>query len=196
MSKQLLSSMCAILVLIVSSNLYAKTATAVFAGGCFWCIEHDMEGLPGVKKVVSGYTGGKVKNPTYKQVSAGGTGHYEAIKVYYDPEKLTYKKLLQTFWKNIDPTDGGGQFCDRGDQYRSAIFYKTTSQKEQAEFMKKKFVKEGQFKTVYTKILPVQKFYPAEEYHQGYANKNPVRYRYYRYSCGRDARLEKVWGSS
>lgn len=173
---------------------FAKTYTAIFAGGCFWCIEHDMEDVPGVIKVVSGYTGGSSKNADYQSVSAGGTKHYEAIKVYYDGDKTNFKKLLKVFWRNIDPTDGGGQFCDRGNQYRAAIFYRNTTQKEQAEFMKKEFIRKGKFKTVETKILPAKKFYPAEEYHQDYAKKNPVRYNYYRYRCGRDDRLDEVWG--
>lgn len=184
----------ALMLTCTTSLAMAKTSTAVFAGGCFWCIEHDFQQVPGVEKVVSGYTGGKVKNPTYKQVSAGGTGHYEAVKVYYDPKKVSYKRLLQVFWRSVDPTDGGGQFCDRGDQYRSAIFYKTVTEKEQAQYMKKDFVKDGKFKNVETKILPAKQFYPAEDYHQDYADKNPVRYKYYRYTCGRDARLEEVWG--
>lgn len=172
----------------------AKTSTAVFAGGCFWCVEHDFEQVPGVIKVESGYTGGSAKDATYETVSAGRTRHYEAVKVYYDTDKTSYKELLKVFWRSVDPTDENGQFCDRGNQYRAAIFYRTQTQKEQAEFMKKEFIRKGKFENVATKILPEKTFYPAEEYHQNYSQKNPVRYKYYRYRCGRDSRLEEVWG--
>ncbi len=179
------------------SNISAAsdtTATAIFAAGCFWCAEHDFEAVPGVLKVVSGYTGGSVKNPTYKQVSAGGTGHYESIEVYYDPAKISYSQLLTVFWHNVDPVDPTGQFCDKGQQYRAVIFYKNNTEKKLAEESKANLLKSGKFKSIATLILPAKTFYPAEDYHQGYAQKNSVRYRYYRYACGRDQRLEEVWG--
>lgn len=172
----------------------AQTATAYFAAGCFWCAEHDFEKVPGIEKVISGYTGGKVVNPTYEQVSKGVTGHFESVEVIYNPEKITYQKLLEVFWHNVDPTDGGGQFCDRGDQYRAAIFYSNAEQKKIAQASKNALIKSGQFNHIATLILPASTFYPAEAYHQAYATKNPLRYKYYRYSCGRDQRLEKVWG--
>lgn len=173
----------------------AASATAIFAAGCFWCAEHDFEKVPGVEKVISGYTGGQVANPTYQQVSDGGTGHFESVQVIYDPAKVSYQQLLNVFWHNVDPTDGGGQFCDRGDQYRSAIFYANKSEKKLAEQSKQDLLQAGKFKSIATLIIPATTFYPAEEYHQQYAVKNPVRYRFYRYSCGRDARLDEVWGS-
>lgn len=172
----------------------AETATAIFAAGCFWCAEDTFEDVPGVTKVVSGYTGGTVKNPSYEQVSAGGTGHYESIEVYYDTSKTSYSKLLDVFWKNEDPTDSEGQFCDKGQQYRAVIFYANAEQKKLAEQSKAALVKSGRFKTIATLILPAKEFYPAEDYHQQYAKKNPVRYHYYRYRCGRDQRLEELWG--
>ncbi|MBA3660155.1 MAG: peptide-methionine (S)-S-oxide reductase MsrA [Gammaproteobacteria bacterium] len=168
---------------------------AVFAAGCFWCAEHDFENVPGVLKVISGYTGGELKNPTYEQVSAGGTGHFETVEVYYDPGKISYEQLLNFFWHNVDPEDGTGQFCDKGDSYRSAIFYQTEAEKKMAEQSKSQWKESGRFKNIATLILPVRQFYPAEDYHQDYAKKNPVRYRFYRYSCGRDARLAMLWGS-
>ncbi len=174
----------------------ASMKTAVFAAGCFWCAEHDFEEVPGVVKVISGYTGGQLKNPTYEQVSQGGTGHYEAVEVIYDPEKITYQQLLNVFWRNVDPTDATGQFCDKGDQYRAAIFYQDKQQKELAEVSKEELIKSGRFKTIATAILPGSTFYPAEQYHQNYAQKNPVRYKFYRYQCGRDQRLSELWGGA
>ena len=172
-----------------------KTSTAYFAGGCFWCTESDLEKVDGVLEVISGYTGGTVENPTYEQVSAGGTGHLESIKVIYDPAKVTYQQLLDAFWRHIDPTDAGGSFVDRGSQYRSAIFYQDEEQKRLAEESKAALNKSGRFdKPVVTEILPLTKFYPAEEYHQDYYKKNPLRYKFYRYRSGRDQFLEKVWG--
>jgi peptide methionine sulfoxide reductase msrA/msrB len=172
-----------------------QTQTAVFAGGCFWCTESDFEKVPGVVEVISGYTGGHVANPTYEQVSAGGTGHVEAVKVVYDPEKVTYAQLLQVFWRHVDPTDAGGQFVDRGSQYRSVIFYADEQQRSLAEASKQSLAASGRFdKPIVTEILPLKEFYPAEEYHQDYYKKNPIRYHYYRYGSGRDQFLEKVWG--
>lgn len=172
----------------------AKEATAVFASGCFWCTESDLEKVPGVIAAISGYTGGHDPAPTYETVSAGGTGHYEAVQVTYDPSKVTYEQLLQAYWRTVDPFDDRGQFCDKGDQYRGAVFVANDDQKRAAEASKQEV--EGRLKQpVVTKILPAAAFHPAEAYHQDYAKKNPLKYRFYRTSCGRDARLEKVWGA-
>lgn len=168
---------------------------ATFSGGCFWCTEADFEKLPGVVKVISGYTGGNKENPTYEEVSSGTTGHVEAVQVYYDPSKITYEKLLDFFWKHIDPTDPGGQFVDRGPQYRSIIFYHDEDQKRLAEKSKETLDKSGRFnKPVVTEIIKFTKFYEAEEYHQDYYKKHPLKYSYYRYWSGRDQFLSKVWG--
>jgi methionine-S-sulfoxide reductase len=175
----------------------ADSATAIFAGGCFWCMESAFEPVDGVSRVISGYLGGGVADPTYEQVSAGGTGHYEAVKVTYDPSRVGYARLLDVFWRNIDPVDGGGQFCDRGDQYRSAIFYENEEQKGLAEQSKEDLANSGRLgKPIVTPILAATVFYPAEEYHQDYYKKNPLRYRYYRASCGRDRRLTQLWGEA
>ncbi len=175
-------------------NKPETTRSAVFAGGCFWCTESDFEKVDGAIEVISGYTGGHVKNPNYKQVSAGGTGHVEAIKVIYNPSKVSYEDLLYVLWRHIDPTDAGGQFVDRGAQYRSAIFYANETEKKLAETSRKRLGESGQFsKPIATDILPLGKFYPAEEYHQNYYKKNPIRYKYYRGGSGRDAFLEKSW---
>lgn len=172
----------------------APAASAIFAGGCFWCIEADFEKLPGVLAVQSGYTGGRSANPTYEQVSAGGTGHAEVVRVSYDPSKVSYPALLDYFWRNIDPTVKDRQFCDVGNQYRSAIFYANDAQRVAAEASKAALLKSGRFSQVYTEIVPAQQFYVAEEYHQDYYKKNPIRYRFYRSNCGRDARLAEIWG--
>ncbi len=169
---------------------------ATFAGGCFWCVEADFDKVPGVVRTISGYTGGHLKNPTYKQVSAGGTGHREAVQVFYDPKKVSYEKLLDVFWHSVDPTDAGGQFCDRGTSYETAIFANSPEQRRLAEASKQKLEKSGALnKPVVTPIETAGEFYPAEDYHQDYYKKNPLRYKFYRYSCGRDARLVEVWGS-
>lgn len=174
----------------------AGVETAVFAGGCFWCTESDFEKVDGVIEAVSGYTGGHVKNPSYKKVSKGGTGHVEAVKVTYDPKKVSYQDLLETFWRHVDPTDAGGQFVDRGDQYRSVIFYADEHQHKLAEASKKKLAASGVFdKPIVTEILPLGAFYPAEEYHQDYYKKNPIRYHWYRSGSGRDQFLEKTWAN-
>jgi len=166
----------------------------VFAGGCFWCTESDFVKVEGVTEVISGYTGGTVANPTYKQVSRGGTGHVEAVKVIYDPTKVTYEKLLEVFWQHVDPTDGGGQFVDRGNQYRSVIFYGNEEERALAEASKKELASTGPFnKPIVTEILPLGPFYAAEEYHQDYYKKNPIRYRWYRSRSGREQFLEKAW---
>jgi peptide methionine sulfoxide reductase msrA/msrB len=178
----------------VKSPQSEKTAEAVFAGGCFWCTEADFEKVDGVIDAVSGYTGGRVANPTYQQVSAGSTGHVEAVKVIYDPGKITYERLLQVFWRHVNPTDGGGQFVDRGSQYRSAIFYANEQERQLAEASKKELEAGGRFgQPIATDILSLGPFYPAEDYHQDYYQKNPLRYRFYRAGSGRDQFLEKVW---
>ena len=171
-----------------------KTETAVFAGGCFWCTESDFEKVDGVLEVISGYTGGRAANPTYEQVSAGGSGHVEAVKVVYDPDKVTYAQLLQVFWRHVDPTDGGGQFVDRGSQYRSVIFYSTDQERNLAEASKQSLSASGRFgKPIATEILRLGEFYPAEEYHQDYYKKDPIQYRDYRSGSGRDQFLKKAW---
>jgi peptide methionine sulfoxide reductase msrA/msrB len=168
---------------------------ATFAGGCFWCTESDFEKIDGVVEVVSGYTGGDEKNPTYEQVSSGATGHYEAVQIYYDPQKISYAQLLEVFWRHVNPTDAGGQFVDRGPQYRSAIFYHDDEQKALAEKSKADMDKSGVFKTpLVTPIIPLKQFYPAEKYHQDYYKKNPIRYKWYRSGSGRDQFLENTWG--
>lgn len=167
---------------------------ATFAGGCFWCMVHPFDELPGVKQVISGYTGGHVENPTYEQVCAGTTGHYEAVRVVYDPGVVSYATLLEHFWRQIDPTDEGGQFVDRGPQYRTAIFYHDDEQKKLAEASKRALEQSGKFdRSIATAILPAGPFYPAEEHHQDYYRKNPVRYMLYRAGSGRDESLRKTW---
>ena len=172
------------------------TATAVFAGGCFWCMQADMDKVKGVIHTAAGYAGGTAKNPTYEQVSAGGTGYYESVKVEYNPTVITYAELLNDFWHNIDPTDMQGQFCDKGAQYQAAIFYEDPTQKNVANQSKQQLIASNRFGQVVTQILPSTTFYPAEEYHQEYYKKNPLRYKFYRYNCGRDKRLEQLWGKS
>jgi peptide-methionine (S)-S-oxide reductase len=168
-------------------------ATATFAGGCFWCTEADFEKIPGVVRAVSGYTGGRLAKPSYEQVSAGGTGHYEAVIVTYDPKRVSYATLLRHFFRSVDPTDAGGQFCDRGESYRTAIFVRTAVERQAAEGEKARANKTLGGKVV-TPVLGASRFYPAENYHQDYYKKNPIRYRFYRSRCGRDARLKEVWG--
>ena len=172
----------------------ANTATAIFAGGCFWCLEADFDKLPGVIATESGYTGGNTPNPTYEQVSAGGTGHAESVLVTYDPAKLSYQKLVDYFWHHIDPTVKDRQFCDVGNQYRTAIFWQNDAERKIAEASRDALLKSGKFKHIYTEIVAASVFYPAEEYHQDYYHKNPIRYAYYRRACGRDARVHEVWG--
>ncbi|MBM4265431.1 MAG: peptide-methionine (S)-S-oxide reductase MsrA [Deltaproteobacteria bacterium] len=172
-----------------------STATAVFAGGCFWCMEKPFDDLEGVVSTTSGYTGGTVPNPTYEQVGEGGTGHIEAVQVVYDPRRVSYEKLLEVFWPNVDPTDGGGQFCDRGDTYLSAVFVQSDEERQLAEKSKAAAEKKKRVpEPIVTRIVQAAPFYPAEDYHQNYYQENPVRYRYYRYTCGRDERLAEVWG--
>jgi len=174
-----------------------RLETATFAGGCFWCTESDFEKVDGVVEVISGYTGGHNENPTYEEVSSGGTGHVEAIRVLYDPTKISYKELLNVFWRHVNPTDDGGQFVDRGSQYRSAIFYHNEEQKRLAEESRDELANSGRFsKPIVTKILKSSKFYGAEDYHQDYYKKNPIRYKYYRFASGRDQYLKEMWGDS
>jgi|WetSurMetagenome_2_1015567.scaffolds.fasta_scaffold64796_2 peptide methionine sulfoxide reductase msrA/msrB len=181
----------------VMDNKEKTLQQATFAGGCFWCTESDFEKVDGVVEAVSGYTGGSVQNPSYEQVSSGGTGHVEAVQVSFDPAKVTYKELLDAFWRHVDPTDGGGQFVDRGDQYRSVIFYHDAEQKRLAEESKKELQQSGRFqKPIVTEILPLTTFYRAEDYHQDYYKKNPIRYTYYRHNSGRDQFLTKTWGKT
>ncbi len=170
-----------------------RTATAIFAGGCFWCVEADFDKLPGVLSTESGYAGGKSPNPTYEQVSRGGTGHAEVVRITYDPARISFPQLLDYFWRSIDPTVEDRQFCDQGSQYRSGIFYQDDAQRLAAEASKAALAKSGVLPHIYTEIAPAGTFYPAEEYHQDYYTKNPVRYKFYRTSCGRDARLREVW---
>lgn len=170
---------------------------ATFAGGCFWCMEPPFDTLPGVVSVTSGYTGGTVRNPTYEQVVAGGTGHAEAVRISFDPTKISYEKLLGVFWRNIDPTVRDRQFCDVGHQYRAAIFYHSESQRRSAIASKEALQKTRPFKEpIVTEIVAAGDFYRAEEYHQQYYRKNPIRYKYYRTSCGRDHRLRELWGNN
>jgi peptide methionine sulfoxide reductase msrA/msrB len=183
-----------LLLVPLSSFAQNKLAKATLAGGCFWCMEHPFEKLEGVIDVVSGYTGGHKKSPNYKEVSAGGTGHLEAIQILYDPSKITYSELLDVFWRQIDPTDLGGQFVDRGDQYTTAIFYHNEKQRVSAEESKEELAKSGIFnKPIVTKIRKAVKFYKAEDYHQDYYKNNPIRYKYYRFHSGRDRYLKKTW---
>ena len=171
----------------------AGAATAVFAGGCFWCIEKDFEKLPGVIEVESGYTAGKAPNPSYEQVSSGGTGHTEAVRVIYDPKKVTYPQLVDYFWRHIDPTVKDRQFCDVGSQYRSGIYWGNEAERKVAEGSRDALLKSGKFKTIHTELAPASTFWLAEAYHQDYYKKNPIRYNYYRTGCGRDARVEEIW---
>jgi peptide-methionine (S)-S-oxide reductase len=171
----------------------AEAATATFAGGCFWCMEPPFDELDGVLSTVSGYTGGSKKDPTYEEVSNGLTGHAEAVRITYDPKKISYERLLEVFWRNIDPLTPSGQFCDKGTQYRSAIFYHSASQKRLAEQSKKAL--QPRFKQpIVTEIVPAGEFYPAEDYHQDYYKKNPIRYYVYTSGCGRERRLRELWG--
>ena len=188
-----------ILTLFAALSLSVQTASAqnlekaIFAGGCFWCVESDFDKVPGVVSTTSGYTGGKTKNPTYKQVTYGDTGHYEAVEITYDPAKVSYEALLTAFWHSVDPTDDGGQFCDRGDSYRTAVFALNEKQRKAAE-ASRKAAEKRLGKKIVTPILAAATFYPAEYYHQNYYKNNSFRYRYYRFSCGRDNRLRDLWG--
>jgi len=184
------------LLLFISSPVQAAPINeAVLAGGCFWCLEHDLEKLPGVLDVQSGYAGGDKPNPTYQEVSAGGTNYVESVKVRFDPNKLSYETLLRSFWRNVDPTDGSGQFCDRGSSYRPVIFVADADQQKGAEASAAAARTElGSKKVLRVAIEPLKRFWPAENYHQNYAELNKPKYNFYRWSCGRDARLDAVWG--
>jgi peptide-methionine (S)-S-oxide reductase len=179
------------------SLVQGTTAGATFAGGCFWCMEHPFDQLPGVISVTSGYTGGHTEHPSYEEVSAGGTGHAESVEIVYDPTKVTYGQLLAVFWHNIDPLTRDAQFCDHGSQYRSVIFYHDSTQRRLAEESKRQLETAGRFRQpIVTEIVAATAFYPAEEYHQHYYRKNPIRYNFYRWNCGRDRRLRELWGAS
>ncbi|MCC5812444.1 MAG: peptide-methionine (S)-S-oxide reductase MsrA [Ectothiorhodospiraceae bacterium] len=172
-----------------------ERATAVFAGGCFWCVEEAFDAVDGVVATTSGFAGGHVENPSYEQVVGGGTGHYESVLVEYDPSQVSYEELLYAFWRNVDPLDGGGQFCDRGDPYRAAIFAGSEDEYRAARASKEELEQSGRFEEpIATEILERSTFYPAEEYHQNYYQKNPLRYRFYVTNCRRYARLDQVWG--
>ena len=172
-------------------------AQATFAGGCFWCMEKPFDNLEGVVSTTSGYAGGQKANPTYKEVSSGRTGHAEAVQIVYDPEKVGYDQLLEVFWRNVDPLDAGGQFCDRGNQYRTGIFYANDEQKRLAEESKQQLSNSGKLKQpVVTEITALEAFYPAEDYHQDYYQNNALQYNFYRTACGRDRRLSELWGDS
>jgi peptide-methionine (S)-S-oxide reductase len=184
---------------VMAQDTPLVTKTAIFAGGCFWCMQGPFEQLEGVLETRSGYTGGHVKNPTYEQVSEGNTGHREAIIVVYDPAKTTYSELLEIYWYQVDPTDAGGQFCDRGEQYTTAVYYNDDVEKKIAQDSKMLLEADNTRlggKPIVTPILKADVFYDAEDYHQGYYKKNPIRYKFYRDRCGRDERLEKVWGTT
>jgi peptide-methionine (S)-S-oxide reductase len=172
----------------------SKTETAIFGGGCFWCVEADFDKVPGVISTTSGYINGKTKNPTYKEVSAGGTGHNEVVEIVYDPAKVSFAKLLDVFWRNVDPLVKDKQFCDSGDMYRTGIYYLDDEQKKLAEESKKPVAAKFAPRMVYTEIVKADTFYKAEDYHQDYYKKNESRYNFYRLNCGRDQRLEQLWG--
>jgi peptide-methionine (S)-S-oxide reductase len=198
MSRVLLSLVLALTVastaVAQNANQPANRAVATFAGGCFWCTEADFDKVPGVISTTSGYTGGRVANPSYTQVSAGGTGHAEAVEVVYDPHKVSYDELLSYYWHHVDPTVKNRQFCDVGEQYRTAIFVHDDEQRKLAEASKKKV--EAELKQpIYTEIVPAGPFYKAEDYHQDFYQKNPTKYKFYRWNCGRDQRLEQLWGA-
>ena len=190
-------SLAALLLSLGSHAGQDDSAVAVFAGGCFWCTEADFDKLPGVLETTSGYIGGSIENPTYEEVSSGRTGHIEAVQVRFDRRQTSYAKLLAAFWPTIDPVNGSGQFCDNGPQYRSAIFYQDAEQQRLAEASKSVLAASGRLaQPIATEILAATPFYPAEDYHQDYHTKNPLRYSYYRHGCGRDQRLQELWGKS
>lgn len=186
----------AVLVVVLPPTLAAQEPRyekATFAGGCFWCVEEAFDAVPGVVATISGYTGGRLPNPTYDQVSHGGTGHAEAVDIAYDPAVVTYERLLDVFWHNVDPLDAGGQFCDRGDSYRAVVF--TRDERQHRLAMESKRALDSRFNLpIATEIVSAATFYPAEEYHQNYYKRNPVRYRFYKWNCGRAQRLEELWG--
>ena len=191
-----------VIVLLIMSfgggtSLFADIKTATFAGGCFWCTESDFDKVPGVISTTSGYTGGTLANPSYRQVTGGRTGHLEAVQIEYDDDAISYAELLEIFWRSVDPLDFGGQFCDRGASYRTAIFYHDSEQRRLADASKQRLAQSDRFdRPLATPIRRLDRFYDAEEYHQDYHTKNPSRYRFYRFACGRDARLDQLWGQS
>jgi len=198
MKKPILATLAAIGLTFSGSGAIAqvtpqKTAIATFAGGCFWCIEADFDRVPGVLATVSGYTGGKTANPTYREVSRGDTGHREALQITYDPQKVSYAQLLTVFWHSVDPVDSGGQFCDRGEPYETAVFVHNDEQRKLAEASKAQAMKDLG-KKIFTPVEAAARFYKAEDYHQDYHNKNPLRYKYYRWNCGRNQKVEQLWG--
>jgi peptide-methionine (S)-S-oxide reductase len=191
--KAFAAALFALISLAAANGAAAEQKSAIFAGGCFWCMEEAFDKVPGVVATTSGYTGGHVQNPTYEQVSSGGTGHFESVKVDYDPAKVTYAQLLDAYWRNIDPLDARGQFCDKGSQYLSAIFVATPEEEALAKASKEKVAaKLG--KPIQTKILPASAFYPAEAYHQNFHVTNAARYKFYKFGCGRAQRLQELWG--
>jgi peptide-methionine (S)-S-oxide reductase len=194
MVRRLLLAACLLAAAMTTASAQDKTAKAIFAGGCFWCVEADFDKVPGVLSTTSGYINGKTKNPTYKEVSAGGTGYVEAVEIVYDPSKVTYTKLLDVFWRNIDPLVKDKQFCDTGDMYRTGIYFLDDEQKKLADESKVKVAAKFAPRMVYTEIVRADTFYKAEDYHQDYYKKNEARYNFYRWNCGRDQRLEQLWG--
>jgi peptide-methionine (S)-S-oxide reductase len=194
MVRRTLFAACLLALAVGGAAAQGKTETAIFAGGCFWCTEADFDKVAGVLSTTSGYIGGTVANPTYHQVSSGTTGHAEAVKIEFDPAKVTYAKLLDVYWHSIDPLVKNQQFCDSGDQYRTAIFYLDDAQKKLAEETRTAVEAKFAPKQVYTQVVKAGPFYPAEDYHQNFHTKNEARYKFYRWNCGRDQRLEKIWG--
>ena len=195
LARGLITCMVLAIIALIETAGASQSAKAYFAGGCFWCMEEAFEKVEGVVSVVSGYMGGTVANPTYEEVSAGRTGHAESVEVTYDPTRVTYQKLLNAFWHNVDPLTPNAQFCDHGTQYRSAVFYSSEEEKRQAEESKAAIEQAKKFPApIVTQLVPAGTFYPAEDYHQDYYKKNPLRYKYYKYGCGRANRLEALWG--
>ena len=195
LSNHVRASVCAFVVAWAGAQTASPTATATFAGGCFWSMEHAFDELPGVVSVTAGYTGGRAIKPSYEQVEMGITGHAESVQVVYDPKQIAYDTLLDAYWHNTDPTDGSGQFCDTGTQYRPIIFFDGDAQKQAAERSKQSIEQSGRFKRVLTQIRPASPFWPAESYHQHYYKTHAAAYQAYRIGCGRDARLRQLWGS-
>ena len=193
---QRLIAVLLIALLAFPNPAWAAQATAVFAGGCFWCLEHDLEHLPGVIEATSGYSGGQLERPTYRQVSSETTGHQEAVQVRFDPDQISYAELLRSYWRNVDPLDGGGQFCDRGDSYRPVIFTADDAQSRDANSSAEAAAREldQPVSSLKVEIRPAARFWSAEGYHQNYAELNALKYNFYRFSCGRDRRLDDVWG--
>lgn len=194
MKTPLLAAAFALAAVTAAPGAEPQRSVALFAGGCFWSMERAFQDTPGVMTAVSGYSGGTVRNPSYEQVGSGSTGHRETVRVEYDPARVTYARLLDIYWHNIDPTDDSGQFCDKGKEYRAAIFVADETQRKTAEASKAALIASGRFKRVTTEILPANAFYPAEEYHQDFYLKNPKRYNAYKVGCGRDLRMRQLWG--